>query len=177
MPNQTNVAKQLFHWKALGKGMSLSEMNGDSYYDIDKEKLTQMILGGPDWRVWINTTTGEVFFDNERIEHLSEYYNLPVDYSEGIIQFKNGNQIIQTKSVDLGNGKIKEYGKKYSNIIVAHYIGYKFHHEGKKIQILIRVTPDDPTTHVFMDTKVDIKVDITDLETEEVTETIHEVVS
>jgi hypothetical protein len=169
MPNQ------LFHWKALGKGMNLSELKGDSYYDIDKEKLTQMILSGPDWRIWINTTTGEVFFDNERLDQIKDYYNLPVDYSEGIIQYKNGNQIIQNKVVNLGS-KTKEYGKTYSDIIVAHYIGYKFHHEGEKVQILIRVVPDDANTHVYMDTKVDIKVSVTNLETEEVEETIYKVV-
>lgn len=167
---------QFFHWKALGKdGMRLSEFNGDKYQDIDKSKLTQLILAGPDWRIWINTTTGEIYFDNKRIEHLKDYYNLPVNYSEGIIQYKNGNQVLQEKCVDLGDQSFK-ISKMYKNIIIAHYIGYKFHYNDKKIQVLVRVVPDDPTTSMYMDTKADIKLTITDLLTEEVTEKVYEVI-
>ena len=180
-PKFAVITEQQYAWKAIYKDCTnLCEFNEDGsrneFKDIDKSRLSQFILFGNHFRIWFSAYTGEIYFNHEKVQQLNEYYNLPVNYAEGLIQYKNGNQFIINKAVDLGDGKAREFGYTVDNIVHAHCMGYKFHNEGKKVQILIKVTPDDPETKYPQDVKVDIILSVTDLETQETKETVYAVV-
>lgn len=168
--------KQTFTWKAVyNDGTSLCEFNEDgtdnSFYLIDKTKLVQFILTGPYFRLWFSTKTGEFYYDSELITSISnEYFNLPVDYADGLIQYKDGAQYLVQKTVQLGHKEIM-FGMQHDTV-QAHYFGYKFKHGDKKVQIVVRIVPDDPTTTSPLDLKIDIKITETDLTNGEVSEKI-----
>lgn len=171
---------QMYFWKAIDSNGIINERDEDgtehSFYEIDKSSLKQFILYGPDWRLWFNPRTGEFFFNAERLCQLQEYYNLPVNYGEGLIQYKQGAERLITKDVDLGDGKDRKTSRLIKGIVEAHYFGYKIQHEGRITQILFRILPDDPTTSIPFDTKVDVKVTVTELSTKEKTEYYYKVV-
>lgn len=170
------MPRQYYTWKAIyTDGSAITELKPDgtdnSFYDIDRTRLAQFILTGEDWRIWFSARTGEWYFNNELITSIpSEYFNLPVSYGEGLIQYKDGEDDIVQKTINLGS-KTLQYGKLHT-IIRAHYMGYKFTHGNQKVQIIVRIIPDDPMTAIPEDTKVDIKITTTDLTTNEVKETM-----
>lgn len=172
--------RQLYTWKAVyTDGTSITEFKPDgsscSFYDIDKTRLAQFILTGEDFRIWFNARTGDCYINNEQLFIIpDEILNLPVSYGDGLIQYKHGEDHIINKVIMTGSKEL-EYGRRV-NLIASHYLGYKVVHNNKKYQVLFRVIPDDPTTHIPMDTKVDVRITITDLTTDEVTESTVEVV-
>jgi len=171
---------QMYFWKAIDAKGTINEIDIDdvehSFNEIDKPSLKQFILHGPDFRLWFNPRTGEFFFNADKICQLNEYYNLPVNYGEGLIQYKQGAERLIQKGVDLGDGKERKISRLIKDIIEAHYMGYKFTYDGRKVQILFRIIPDDPKTQIPFDTKVDVQVQVTNLTTDEKQEFYYKVV-
>lgn len=171
---------QLYFWKAIDASGVINEIDEDgtehSFSEIDKASLKQFILYGPDWRIWFNPRTGEFFFNADKICQLQEFYNLPVNYGEGLIQYKAGCERLMEKEYDLGDNKERKFARLIKGIIEAHHFGYKFTHDGRKVQIIFRIIPDDASTPIPFDTKVDIQVKVTNLATQETEEFYYKVV-
>ena len=109
--------KQSFFWEAeLESGEIIKEKNGNYCKDLELSRVETFSLNGP-LNISINLKTGEFFNHDTKIvfPKYVTFFKLPVDYSPGLIQYKEAR--VNHSSQDQSNSE--EF------IIEKYYIGWK----------------------------------------------------